>query len=396
MMPIYSHSRLSSYETCPLKYRYSYVDRIKLDPRPVGIEAFMGSRVHDTLEKLYQDLNVSKENTIDEILGFYNDDWESNWHDNVKIVKKGYTPQNYRDTGEKCIRDYYSRHHPFDMPRTISLEKRVVIDIDGHKIQGFIDRLTRATGGVYEIHDYKTSRNMPEQRHADSDRQLALYQMGVEAMWDDVRNVDLVWHYLVHDRRLRSKRTPAELDELKSLTIALIKDIEKATDEYDFPLKECALCPWCEFQSICPNWAHVVKTGQMSLNRYMDEPGVKLANEYSRLTTEKKAIEKELDLVKGALIEFATKEGVEVIAGDENKIRIRLDKKLKFPSKKDPMRGDLERLIQTEGKWMDVSDLSPWALKAAVEGGTWSEELIQRIKAFQGVEESYRVTISKK
>ncbi|MBI3815566.1 MAG: PD-(D/E)XK nuclease family protein, partial [Nitrospinae bacterium] len=26
-MPIYSHSRLSTYETCPLKYKLQYIDK---------------------------------------------------------------------------------------------------------------------------------------------------------------------------------------------------------------------------------------------------------------------------------------------------------------------------------------------------------------------------------
>ena len=30
-MPLYSHSRLSTYEKCPLQYRYRYLDKIKRD-----------------------------------------------------------------------------------------------------------------------------------------------------------------------------------------------------------------------------------------------------------------------------------------------------------------------------------------------------------------------------
>jgi putative RecB family exonuclease len=39
---MYSHSRLSAYEACPLKYRYAYVDRVKLERMPESVEAFMG------------------------------------------------------------------------------------------------------------------------------------------------------------------------------------------------------------------------------------------------------------------------------------------------------------------------------------------------------------------
>ena len=40
-MPIYSHSQLSMYEECPLKYKLCYRDRIKRDVE--GIEGFLGN-----------------------------------------------------------------------------------------------------------------------------------------------------------------------------------------------------------------------------------------------------------------------------------------------------------------------------------------------------------------
>ncbi len=44
------------------------------------------------------------------------------------------------------------------------------------------------------------------QSYFDSDRQLALYQLGVQDMFDDASEVDLVWHYLVFDWEIRSQR----------------------------------------------------------------------------------------------------------------------------------------------------------------------------------------------
>ena len=51
-MPLYSHSRLSCYETCPFQYKLKYVDRVK-STLGTTIEAFVGSMVHDALEWLY-------------------------------------------------------------------------------------------------------------------------------------------------------------------------------------------------------------------------------------------------------------------------------------------------------------------------------------------------------
>ena len=78
-MTVYSYSRVNTYHTCPYKYKLQYIDKIKLEEE--GIEAFMGSRVHETLEKLYLDLNKSRLDTIEELVEYYNQIWSENWHD---------------------------------------------------------------------------------------------------------------------------------------------------------------------------------------------------------------------------------------------------------------------------------------------------------------------------
>ena len=49
---VFSHSSLSSFETCPKKYQFRYVLKVPADTE--GIEAFVGKRVHEVLERLYQ------------------------------------------------------------------------------------------------------------------------------------------------------------------------------------------------------------------------------------------------------------------------------------------------------------------------------------------------------
>lgn len=61
-MPIYSHSRLSTFETCRLKYKYTYIDRIRKEGE--GVEAFLGSRFHEMMEKLYAEIKF-KTATLD-------------------------------------------------------------------------------------------------------------------------------------------------------------------------------------------------------------------------------------------------------------------------------------------------------------------------------------------
>jgi putative RecB family exonuclease len=110
-MPTYSHSQLSTYEHCPHQYKLAYIDKIEVETE--GIEAFMGSRVHDALEKLYRDLKVTKLNPLEDLIQFYHQVWEKNWNGMIQIVRKGYTAEDYRRLGEKCLTDYYHRNFPF-------------------------------------------------------------------------------------------------------------------------------------------------------------------------------------------------------------------------------------------------------------------------------------------
>ncbi len=251
-MPIYSHSRISSFESCPLKYRFRYLDRIKTGVD--GVEAFMGSRVHETLERLYREKKRGVLPKLPSLLSHYESNWERHWHPKVRIVRSGKTAEHYNQIGRDCITSYYERFVPFDEGRTISIEQRVMFTLDGdgrYKMQGYIDRLVEAEDGTVEIHDYKTSASLPRQTALDEDRQLALYQIGVQEKDPDAHNVVLVWHYLRHKKTLTSRRTPNDLLSLREETIVLIREIEEAKE---YPARESKLCAWCDYADMCPAW----------------------------------------------------------------------------------------------------------------------------------------------
>ncbi|MDZ7262649.1 MAG: HAD-IC family P-type ATPase, partial [candidate division KSB1 bacterium] len=51
-----------------------------------------------------------------------------------------------------------------------------------HPKEFIIDRLMLAPDGAFEVHDYKTGSSLPEQATLDRDRQLGLYQIGVQTL----------------------------------------------------------------------------------------------------------------------------------------------------------------------------------------------------------------------
>ena len=259
-MPTYSNSRLSAYENCPMQYRLRYVDQVAIPPRE-SIEAYLGKRVHEALEFLYMRVSEGYKPTLAEVHAHFREAWDREWNESIHIVRTGETVAGYRLIAERCLTNYYRKHDPFAHGRTIGAELLVTYPLDPERdlhLQGYIDRLVDLGGGHYEIHDYKTSRRMPSQSDVDRDRQLALYQLAVTQRLPDVRSVKLVWHYLAHDRRLISTRTPEQLRALRTEVLALIEVIETATANGNLPPRPGPLCNWCEYKPVCP--AHAAGT----------------------------------------------------------------------------------------------------------------------------------------
>jgi putative RecB family exonuclease len=392
-MPVYSHSKLETYRNCPRQFKIQYIDKIRAETE--SIEAFMGSRVHDALEKLYRDVRMTRMPSKEEVTAHFDKIWDENWHEGVTVVRKEYTPDNYREVGRKCLEDYYARYSPFNGTRIIALEHLVFFPLDEEEaywVRGIIDRIGMRGDGTYEIHDYKTSGRLKTQKDADQDKQLALYQIALERMWKDAEKVELVWHYLAFDKELRSTRTQAELANLKQETMRLIDAIGRDTE---FHARESALCDWCPYQEYCPAKRHGLLADDLTADQYRNEPGVKLVNVYADLQRKKAEIDDEMDKVKRALIEYARANGVEVIRGSGHRVIVRFYKGLSFPGKDDPGRAALEELVKRSGIWDKVSVMSPVSLAKLVERGALDAELARTIAAMGKEEERPWVKLSR-
>ena len=397
-MKVFSHSRLSCYEQCPQKYKLKYIDRVETEIEQ-SIEAFLGSRVHETLEKLYRDLGYQKVNTLEELFEFFHDEWKKNWDDSIVIVKEEYGPENYLKMGEKFITDYYNKYKPFDQGKTISLEERILIKLDDsgdYKLQGFIDRVMESKEGYYEVHDYKTNSRLPMPDIIENDRQLALYAIGIKERYPDVKDVRLIWHFLAFDKEIDSTRTDEDLEELKRNTIQLIDKIE--SDE-KYPAKTSILCDWCEFKPICRQWSHLYVIKEKPENEYLGDPGVKLVDRYVELTHKKKQVTldlyAELEKLEEALVQFAEKESVDVVFGSKNKVRIKESDRYKFPSKYSKERDRLIQLLKDRGRWDDVVQLDTAVLNKIIQEKRWDNELLDALKEYVKLENSKRFYLSK-
>ena len=247
----YSHSKLSTFEQCPLKFKYRYIDKIIPEIKKT-IEAHLGTCVHSALEWIYTKVKKNHIPSLDEIIVYFSKKWQETYTPDIVIIKEDLTQKDYFNNGINFLVTYYQNHYPFD-DNTIDVEKKIKIKLDSngeYNIIGFIDRLVQnLEKNEFEIHDYKTANSLPTQEKIDNDRQLALYSIAIKEIYGENKEIKLIWHYLAHNKKIISKRTNEQLKNLKKQTLELIKKIESTKE---FPPKKSILCKWCEYKNICP------------------------------------------------------------------------------------------------------------------------------------------------
>ena len=404
-MPTYSISRIGAFHDCPLKYNYKYIEKRKTEISQ-SVEAFLGSMVHEALEKLYRDKQVEKLLTLEELLAYFNRRWEEEWDESILIVKEEYTADNYRRTGERHISDYYARYRPFDAGRVLGLETTYMLPLDDkgeYKFHIRIDRLMNMGDGLYEVHDYKTGGSLDSQEKLDRDRQLAMYSLWVRRRFKDCRDVRLVWHFTAFDQEMESWRTE---EQLETLRLEIMEDIRGIEAAEEFPAKVSNLCGWCEYKPECPEWKHGEELGAKEKNEYLGDPGLRLVDEYVTIKTGLAACTKEAEekirKLEEALAGFAGREGVSVVFGSEKKVRVSQYESLKLPGKNSPERAELIAELEKMKKLEKVLALDAYALGKVLKSGAWDEEEDlaaeehERLRRFGTREVKHKFSISNK
>ena len=245
----FSPSSLGAYLQCPRKYMFAYVER--LEEEFVTVESVLGSAVHDVLKTLY--MTYTREGrvmSLDELLRRYQWMWSRRWSDRVRIVKEEYDPDHYYDMGVRCIENYYRRYEPFEGGEVVWIEEftELPFEDNGFVLRLKIDRLDRVGDGCYEVHDYKTSGTLPREEELKGDMQLTAYQMAVEHHFPDAREVELVWHYLLHDREFRVRMHRGDVERVRKEIVDIVERIRR--DE-EFRPNPSPLCRWCGFRGMC-------------------------------------------------------------------------------------------------------------------------------------------------
>jgi putative RecB family exonuclease len=317
--PALSYSSFRTYQECPLRWRFLYIDKLPETPR--GYFTF-GRVVHSVLEELVAPLVVpsarrvsesDRQRTLDEwhahpetsapprwmtpeeLLAAYDRVWSSEGYSSPEEESR------YRALGREMLLRYYD-FLVRERPLPVAVEEHLEARWDGIPVHGYVDRIDRTPAGGLEIVDYKTSRDLSTDDARDSD-QLSLYQVLVESNYPEpVQGLTLY-----HLRSLTPLRTaPRERAALAGLhdRLGTVVDGIRAEAFEPTPGRHCSRC---DFQDRCPEFRSVPPADGQRLRALVDR--------FESLRAEESQLEAELRRTAEELHRAAEELGVHRVPG---------------------------------------------------------------------------------
>ncbi len=333
-----SYSALQTFQTCPQKYKFQVIDRIKVSKSK---EAVFGTLIHKTLKFLHLPQLLSP--TLEDVLNFYNQNW------NAEVFKNKDEEVAAMKQGIDILTRYYN-NNDIRSANIVNLETRFEVPVGEHLLGGIIDRIDRLEDGSFEIIDYKTTRRLPAQQIVDNDFQLSLYRLGLAGKWPklEIPQVKLSLYFLKHGIKLTSERTPKQLEETKRHVLDLVSEIEKS----DFKPIPSALCNWCGYQKYCPMFRHKFRQEQIS-----DEEIKGILKDFFETKARSQEDTKQLAELRAKIFAYCDKEKVERVFSDEGFITRLSQERFKYNPDK------LRQILEPLGKWNEVLAIDSGKLK---------------------------------
>jgi len=369
-----SYSALNSFQTCPLRYKFSAIDKIRTGKK--SAEAVFGSVLHSTMQFIHTGSFLLP--TQKETLNYFSQKWNSDVFDNEFRERAAFAQ------GIKIIQNYYKNNNPDDF-QVIDIESRFSVDLkhegEVHLISGIIDRIDKTSNG-YEIIDYKTANKLPAQAHVENNLQLLIYLLAFLKRYPQLKKapekVKLSLYFLKHDTKLSTTKTLPQLKKETEKIFNLFNEIKNS----DFEPKTSPLCDWCDFQKICPMWKHKFKTKLTATDK---EKNI-IIKKYLELQKKTKETRKEIASLQKNLLEIMEGEKVDRLFGDGKIVTKTHRQTFKYNEDK------LKRILEEKKLWDKVVKVNQTQLNKVLQILPSSEKQeIEEIKELKS--ESYGLSV---
>jgi CRISPR/Cas system-associated exonuclease Cas4 (RecB family) len=132
--------------------------------------------------------------------------------------------------------------------KIVGIEKEFTINLDGHQILGYIDRID-LDGSDYIIIDYKTAKTSLSENELKKDFQLLTYDMAVNSLYGKRPKKVGLW-FLRSNKKVMIEPKDEDIDKIKAKILDIISYIMME----DFKPKPGWACQNCDYRLICDEY----------------------------------------------------------------------------------------------------------------------------------------------
>jgi ATP-dependent helicase/DNAse subunit B len=234
-----SASRVNTYQQCPRKYYYSYVEKL---PGKEWAHFDLGTLAHGVLEYFHETFKKDGDSTGLKTL------MKSAFQKQRKEMEKEkeLLPEILLEA-RNLLQEYLDNIEVQGIgSEIISLEEKFNIPLnDKYCVRGVVDRIDKDPDGIYHIKDYKTNKNKKYMKPF----QLQTYGIHLLDKFPEVTRFRGSYVML----RFGGMLVPYDFNEEDVIKVKknLIEFADKIIEEERWITKPSRLCDWCDFKGPC-------------------------------------------------------------------------------------------------------------------------------------------------
>jgi putative RecB family exonuclease len=278
-----SFTRIDTFEQCPRRFRYQYVDALPSRPAP---QLSFGSSVHAVLEWLF-DRKHPVLPSVEETLDALKQRWESTGYVDVPREQQLEAYAHAR----QVVSDFHARVAAVGFRLPAATEQWFELPFpDQVVVVGAIDRVDVDPDGSLRVLDYKTSRRARTRGQVARSLQLAIYALAARELYGRLP-ATVALDFVVPGLTVEIPVDELDLADVPRRVAEVARRV-RAREDAPTPNR---LCDWCDFRDLCPAWEG---DGEATLGRALrdrESLGRSLARDVRRL--------RQLDATLAALVE---------------------------------------------------------------------------------------------
>ncbi|MCY4490099.1 MAG: ATP-dependent DNA helicase [Thaumarchaeota archaeon] len=232
-----SPSKIKSYETCPLQFKFAHIMNVPSKSKPYFDT---GNAIHSVAEHMTK-LQLEGITPTEELA--------------FKVLEKEWNPIAYqsklseeqeKENAKSMVRTYLkwlveNKNTP------VAVEKKFSIKIEGVQFKGKIDRIEKTPDGKYVVIDFKTGKTEIKSKDVKTDPQLNIYALGVEEQYEELPETTSLF-YLKKDKIVENL---IEESQVRSVSEEIGETVKLILDEKFDATPGYMTCKNCDYRSIC-------------------------------------------------------------------------------------------------------------------------------------------------